>query len=73
LDVSIHAPVKGATQGQTAMGRADCFNPRAREGRDSHHLPDLSGIGVSIHAPVKGATSLAISLFLNLLFQSTRP
>ncbi len=35
LDVSIHAPVKGATSKQDTYSiRAQCFNPRAREGRD---------------------------------------
>ena len=32
--VSIHAPVKGATQRPTHLLQIQCFNPRAREGRD---------------------------------------
>ena len=60
-DVSIHAPVKGATcfaVCRELLPRR--FNPRAREGRD---LGDPSPCGlafVSIHAPVKGATFVAI-------------
>ena len=33
--VSIHAPARGATATRRApRGRVDCFNPRARVGRD---------------------------------------
>ena len=36
LAVSIHAPVKGATISTvTVTSLMTCFNPRAREGRDS--------------------------------------
>jgi len=34
----------------------DCFNPRAREGRDPEQGDRKEGWFVSIHAPVKGAT-----------------
>ncbi len=34
--VSIHAPVKGATRTRPCYGHANCFNPRAREGRDAN-------------------------------------
>ena len=39
MTVSIHAPVKGATAGLAAAGDGECFNPRAREGRDSTAIP----------------------------------
>ena len=56
--ISIHAPVKGATQApRNAGGASTNFNPRSREGSDSviSCAPDTPEI--SIHAPVKGATS----------------
>ena len=33
--VSIHAPVKGATRPVEPGRNEECFNPRAREGRDA--------------------------------------
>ena len=73
--VSIHAPARGATR-KTHQGdqRADGFNPRAREGRDSgnRHLGDCPC--VSIHAPARGATSgSGCAKSGQLMFQSTRP
>ncbi len=56
--VSIHAPVKGATfTARLNRPFRACFNPRAREGRDTG-FPNPATIPqpVSIHAPVKGAT-----------------
>jgi len=57
-DVSIHAPVKGATLERQCSGqRVLRFNPRAREGRDqSDPFLLFHWKSVSIHAPVKGAT-----------------
>jgi len=71
--VSIHAPVKGATQITGERSESECFNPRAREGRDR-----FCGRGgfcrlVSIHAPVKGATQHGDKRVLVSVFQSTRP
>jgi len=39
IEVSIHAPVRGATLAAAAAGvvQAGRFNPRARAGRDSDH------------------------------------
>jgi len=55
--VSIHAPVKGATQLRRRRVHWRCSNPRAREGRDPKSLAIPYGFSVvSIHAPVKGAT-----------------
>ena len=40
--VSIHAPVRGATQIKRYHGLTNiCFNPRAREGRDHHPTAHL--------------------------------
>ena len=57
--ISIHAPVKGATEIIDAMtvGLID-FNPRTREGCDKIYDSDVfASIRISIHAPVKGATT----------------
>ena len=57
-DISIHAPVKGATTARgTGIKTQHDFNPRSREGSD--FLPKGSRnnvLNISIHAPVKGAT-----------------
>jgi len=39
------------------IAQVQCFNPRAREGRDAHKCCILRKFNVSIHAPVKGATT----------------
>ena len=51
-----------------------CFNPRAREGRDSrgHNLPAPLP-NVSIHAPARGATRDRRGDAVLRMFQSTRP
>ncbi len=57
--VSIHAPARGATvSANPSASVVDCFNPRAREGRDRPLLggPQAAG-NVSIHAPARGATN----------------
>ena len=58
-EISIHAPVKGATVSmQVSKAIATDFNPRSREGSDHRHCPQSQQAGISIHAPVKGATML---------------
>ena len=57
LQISIHAPVKGATlsdDGNTVTVRN--FNPRTREGCDVYIKRAFLFHFISIHAPVKGAT-----------------
>ena len=75
-EISIHAPVKGATcMLMTAKSRTADFNPRTREGCD-FDLPELAADveEISIHAPVKGATRLRGSWAASIsLFQSTHP
>ena len=57
IAISIHAPVKGATQTAPPRHRRfGNFNPRAREGRDLTALNRIVTRRISIHAPVKGAT-----------------
>ena len=57
-DISIHAPVKGATTEwcEVILDLLD-FNPRSREGSDVRPRPVAWLHVISIHAPVKGATS----------------
>ncbi len=57
-DVSIHAPVWGATGGADRHhGRLPGFNPRTRMGCDKEVLiGTMDAFPVSIHAPVWGAT-----------------
>jgi len=52
--------VKGATNGHVFGVSGECFNPRAREGRDGYLEKSFQEMGVSIHAPVKGATGCAV-------------
>ena len=55
--ISIHAPVKGATQSGDCPSRvAENFNPRSREGSDPDEEYNDFSDKISIHAPVKGAT-----------------
>ena len=58
VDVSIHAPARGATQrpSRSPALRAR-FNPRARTGRDLRVRRLLAHRLVSIHAPARGATT----------------
>ena len=57
-DISIHAPVKGATEFHARHADdADDFNPRTREGCDAiGAFIRIPVPFISIHAPVKGAT-----------------
>ena len=58
INISIHAPVKGATSPCLSLSNPlQYFNPRSREGSD---VPSRAAARppacISIHAPVKGAT-----------------
>ena len=58
-NISIHAPVKGATTCRPFQGqKRGYFNPRSREGSDNPGKMLFLAIDISIHAPVKGATWL---------------
>ena len=76
-DISIHAPVKGATCWQIITGntRTPNFNPRTREGCDFVHIDQFSTDSlISIHAPVKGATIIQQPFgCVKRKFQSTHP
>ena len=58
INISIHAPVKGATrQCDLQCRRSRDFNPRTREGCDKDVIDIYAAdFIISIHAPVKGAT-----------------
>ena len=58
IDISIHAPAKGATSDLEfgEMFSAD-FNPRSREGSDASMDEHTACATISIHAPAKGATT----------------
>ena len=75
IDVSIHAPAKGATQtGLSCPGIVSCFNPRSREGSDYGNGAEFAHNMVSIHAPAKGATLRNGWTWVRMFrFQSTLP
>jgi len=57
LDVSIHAPTRGATWRLKRQNRQSTgFNPRAHAGRDKDWRQHDHRRQVSIHAPTRGAT-----------------
>ena len=58
-NISIHAPVKGATSGAfDPFLTPRHFNPRTREGCDFNAVYSCYNVvKISIHAPVKGATA----------------
>ena len=75
LDVSIHAPTRGAT---TTMRKPSLtntgFNPRTHTGCDIvAHQVGVRVVGVSIHAPTRGATLVNIMSVTRPKFQSTHP
>ena len=76
FSVSIHVPVKGATDAESwAMRAISGFNPRTRKGCDNNRFKIVpTNTAVSIHAPVKGATAF-VSFAYNVGpgFQSTHP
>ena len=56
------------------VGVCDCFNPRARGGRDAQWREGVEyAKKVSIHAPAGGATRYLSLEFVLFEFQSTRP
>ena len=63
IDISIHAPVKGATVLlRVLLVSLAYFNPRTREGCDTQAFGLPNGIIIiSIHAPVKGATAFKLA------------
>ena len=72
-DVSIHAPVWGATAIDHEFGNLVSFNPRTRVGCDNQIAHNTAQLTVSIHAPVWGATLTTWLSVVDLAFQSTHP
>src|SRR5581483_7993866 len=65
---------RGARRGShVGRERRECFNPRARAGRDSAVMWEEKGGSVSIHAPARGATFVLENTGPFVVFQSTRP
>ena len=65
---------RGARRGVGFQSRTpECFNSRAREGRDLRWLQGVRTLLVSIHAPARGATRLACVRCSAISFQFTRP
>ena len=75
LNVSIHAPARGATLHCPMVSASiSSFNSRSREGSDPILLESWTGVKhVSIHAPARGATRKYYRRFLHHLFQFTLP
>ena len=55
-NISIPAPVRGATTSSRPNSRPIYFNSRPRAGGDRGVLAISADTGISIHAPVRGAT-----------------
>ena len=70
VQVSIHAPAKGATFFILFFLRFKCFNSRSREGSDIYKVRLVFDVGVSIHAPAKGATQIIVRQFPDDSFNS---
>ena len=72
--ISIHAPVQGATDRDSAVCIVAIFQSthpcRVRLERDKNHLVIIS---ISIHAPVQGATINELYYSIVNKFQSTHP
>ena len=57
MEVSTHAPARGATVIENTLNAFESFNSRAREGRDSFFRLLFFPFEVSTHAPARGATA----------------
>ena len=72
--VSIHAPVKGATERDDRRDVVHCVSIHAPvKGATRGMYEQALGALVSIHAPVKGATLGDVMRVTRVVFQSTRP
>jgi len=74
IDVSIHAPTRGATHDRHAHRVIVCVSIHApTRGATSGGSAATCCAPVSIHAPTRGATSYSLRGAVPHLFQSTRP
>ena len=73
-EISIHAPVKGATPGHQVGAQPYQISIHAPvKGATKHELGRHPSDYISIHAPVKGATREAERILCFHIFQSTLP
>ena len=75
LDISIHAPTRGATDKQQWYAYTVHFNPRSHEGSDVPEFGiQVKSYEISIHAPTRGATpERPAQPYRDPEFQSTLP
>ena len=72
--ISIHAPTRGATDGQQVfLDFLRYFNPRSHERSDDVPYALVLAIIISIHAPTRGATGSRCQNPTQRQFQSTLP
>ena len=73
-DISIHAPVKGATSEAEPSGLKFVISIHAPvKGATTIACNVVGSIDISIHAPVKGATETTHWIHYYSIFQSTLP
>ena len=64
VDISIHAPTRGATANKSTRGICtDYFNPRSHTGSDGEKQDQRYNLLISIHAPTRGATAILYKNF----------
>ena len=74
IEISIHAPAKGATPAAPASHHNNTISIHApAKGATFKPSKHVINPGISIHAPAKGATFQIFQLPINHLFQSTLP
>ena len=74
LQISIHAPTRGATGSTTYTGLSICISIHApTRGATWKSILDSKLKYISIHAPTRGATGIGNMSFSTRLFQSTLP
>ena len=72
--ISIRAPARGATQSiPIILCNRNNFNPRSREGSDSHSIATNDIFHISIRAPARGATLYYVALFIYILISIRAP
>ena len=72
LDISIHAPTRGATiKSDLYIGKVRISIHAPTRGATSASKSSLISTIISIHAPTRGATRLKFTFFNYPLFQST--
>ena len=73
MNISIHAPTRGATALKSPIAEIEDFNPRSHERSDINKAVKTIDWKISIHAPTRGATTVEGIKKLLDKFQSTLP